>query len=128
MDSNETLSRYPYLISVRGGRPVPARKEGHYFVCAYQVFLGLWWSPREVRVLEYDPHRDFYREQRQAKEAAQRDAPPGAGPSASEATTATPDAATVDAPVWERVDSPGPRRPSPPAGSTRYAPRRAWGR
>jgi len=128
MDSNETPSRYPYLISVRGGRPVPARKEGHYFVCAYQVFLGLWWSPREVRVLEYDPHRDFYREQRQAKEAAQRDAPPGAGPSASEATTATPDAAIEDAPVWERVDSPGPRRPSPPAGSPRYVPRRAWGR
>ncbi len=127
MDSNETPSRYPYLISVRGGRPVPARKEGRSFVCAYQVFLGLWWSPREVRVLEYDPHRDFYREQRQAKEAAQRDAPPGAGPSASEAT-ATLDAATDDAPVWERVDSPSPRRPSPPAGSTRYAPRRAWGR
>lgn len=128
MDSNETPSRYPYLISVRGGRPVPARKEGHYFVCAYQVFLGLWWSPREVRVLEYDPHRDFYREQRQAKEAAQPDAPPSAGTSASEANTATPDAATDDAPVWERVDSPSPRRPNPPAGSPRYVPRRAWGR
>lgn len=129
MDSNETPSRYPYLISVRGGRPVPARKEGHSFVCAYQVFLGLWWSPREVRVLEYDPHRDFYREQRQAKEAAQPDAPPGARPSASEVTVATPDAATVDAPVWERVDGSGPRRPNPPtASSTRYAPRRAWGR
>lgn len=129
MDSNETPSRYPYLISVRGGRPVPARKEGHYFVSAYQVFLGLWWSPREVRVLEYDPHRDFYREQRQAKEAAQPDAPPGAGPSASDATTPTPEAATDDAAVWERVDRPGPRRPSPPtASSPRYAPRRAWGR
>jgi len=128
MESNETPVRYPYLISIRGGRPVPARKDGHYYVCAYQVFLGLWWSPREVRVLEYDPRRDFYREQRQAKEAAQRDSKPDAGPVASEATTATPDAAT-DAPAWERVDSRGPRRPAPPtAGSTRYVPRRAWGR
>ena len=72
MESDEMPSRYPYLISVRGGRPVPARKDGHYYVCAYQVFLGLWWSPREVKVLEYDPHHDFYREQRQAKEAAAR--------------------------------------------------------
>jgi len=128
MESDETPSRYPYLISVRGGRPVPARKDGPYYVCAYQVFLGLWWAPREVRVLEYDPHRDFYREQRQAKEAAQRDSAPDAEPVASKATTATPEAAT-DAPVWERVDSPGPRRPAPPtAGSTRWVPRRAWGR
>ena len=129
MDSDETPGRYPYLISVRGGRPVPARKDGHYYVCAYQVFLGLWWSPREVNVLAYDPHRDFYREQRQAKEAAQRESAPDAGPVASEGTTtATPDA-TGGAAVWERVDSPGPRRPSPPtAGSTWYEPRRAWGR
>ena len=98
MESDETPSRYPYLISVRGGRPVPARKEGHYYVCAYQVFLGLWWSPREVKVLEYDPHHDFYREQRQAKEAAQRDSKPDAVPVASKATTATPEAAT-DAPI-----------------------------
>lgn len=128
MESDEMPSRYPYLISVRGGRPVPARKDGHYYVCAYQVFLGLWWSPREVRVLEYDPHRDFYREQRQAKEVAQGDSKPDAGPAASEATT-TPDAAITDPSVWERVDRPGPRRPAPPtAGSTRYVPRRAWGR
>ena len=51
MESDETPNRYPYLISVRGGRPVPARKDGDYYVCAYPVFLGLWWSPREVRVL-----------------------------------------------------------------------------
>jgi len=129
MESNETPSRYPYLISVRGGRPVPARKEGHYYVCAYQVFLGLWWSPREVKVLEHDPHRDFYREQRQAKEAAQRESAPNAVPAASEGTTTkTPDAA-ADPPAWERVDSPGPRRPTPPpAGAARYVPRRAWGR
>lgn len=59
--------KYPYLIRVRHGRPVPARKDGPYYVCAYETFLGLWWSPREVTVLEYDPHRDFYREQRQAR-------------------------------------------------------------
>lgn len=58
MADEQTPSRYPYLISVRGGRPVPARKDGSYNVCAYQTFLGLWWSPREVTVLDYDPHRD----------------------------------------------------------------------
>ncbi len=129
MEPNEVPGRYPYLISVRGGRPVPARKDGHYYVCAYQVFLGLWWSPREVRVLEYDPHRDFYREQRQAKEAAQRDTAPDAGPAVSDGTaTAAPDLGP-DTPVWECVDGPGPRRPTPPpAGTTPYAPRRAWDR
>lgn len=129
MESDETPSRYPYLISVRGGRPVPARKDGHYYVCAYQVFLGLWWSPREVKVLAYDPHRDFYREQSLAKEAAARGTAPVAGTAASkDTTTAEPDT-DGNAPMWERVDSPGPRRPTPPpAGMARYAPRRAWGR
>ena len=129
MESDERPSRYPYLISVRGGRPVPARKDGHYYVCAYQVFLGLWWSPREVKVLEYDPHRDFYREQRQARDAAQRGAEPDAGPAASEGSaTAAPDAVSMDVGAWERVDSPGPRHPTPPpAGCAPYAARRAWG-
>ena len=128
MESDETPGRYPYLISVRGGRPVPARKDGHYYVCAYQVSLGLWWAPREVRVLEYDPHRDFFREQRQAKEAAQRDSAPYAGPAASEGLDpAKPDAAA--APVWERVDSPGPRRPTPPTvGTAPCSTPRTWGR
>ena len=129
MESYETPSRYPYLISIRGGRPVPARKEGHYYVCAYQVFLGLWWSPREVRILEHDPHRDFYREQRQAKEAAARGTAADAGRTASVSPVAASDAAGADGPVWERVDSAGPRRPTPPpAGAERYVPRRAWGR
>ncbi len=75
--------RYPYLISVRGGRPVPARKDGHFYVCAYETFLGLWWSPREVRVLEHDPQRDFYRQERQALLDAH---------SSTEATTSAPEA------------------------------------
>ena len=58
------------------------------------MFLGLWWSPREVKVLAYDPHRDFYREQRQAKEAAARDTAPDAAHEASDGRIATPDAAT----------------------------------
>ena len=129
MESYETPVRYPYLISVRGGRPVPARKDGHYYVCAYQVFLGLWWSPREVRVLEYDPHRDFYREQRQAKEAAASGTSQDAGTSASKGTTPAEPDTGVDAPMWERVDSASPRRPTPPpAGAERYVPRREWGR
>ncbi len=128
MESDETPSRYSYLISVRGGHPVPARKDGHYYVCAYQVFLGLWWSPREVRVLDYDPHRDFYLEQRQAKETADRGSVPDAGPAASEASIAKT-GSTAETPVRERVDSPGLRRPTPPpAGTARYEPRRAWGR
>ena len=70
MESDEQPSRYPYLISVRGGRPIPAHKDGSSYLCAYQTQLGLWWAARDVRVLEYDPHRDFYREMRQAYIAA----------------------------------------------------------
>ena len=129
MDSNETPSRYRYLISVRGGRPVPARKDGHYYVCAYPVFLGLWWSPREVRVLEHDPHRDFLREQRQAQEATNRDTAPDTGQVASIGASPTTSDACADVPAWERVDNPGPRPPVPPTvRSARYAPRREWGR
>ena len=129
MESDETPSRYPYLISVRGGRPVPARKDGHYYVCAYQVFLGLWWSPREVRVLEYDPHRDFHREQRQAQEAANRDTASDTRQVASTDTVTTTSDAGADVPAWERVHKPGPRPPAPPTvRSAPYAPRRAWER
>ena len=129
MDSNETPSRYPYLISVRGGRPVPARKDGHYYVCAYPVFLGLWWSPREVRVLEHDPHRDFYRELRQAQEATNRDSAQDAGPVASTGPVTTKPDAPADVLAWERVDNQGPRPPAPPTvRSAPYAPRRAWER
>ena len=129
MQPEETLSRYPFLISVRRSRPVPARKEGYYYVCAYEVFLGLWWPPREVTVLEHDPHRDFYREQIEARDAVDRSAAPDAGRAASNGSpTATPGLGG-DAPAWERVDSPVLRPPAPStARSAPYAPRRAWGR
>lgn len=129
MESDETAGRYPYLVSVRGGRPVPARKEGHYHVCAYPVFLGLWWSPREVRVLEHDPHRDFYREQRQAQEAANGDTAPDARQVGSTVTLTTASDVGAEVPAWERVETPGPRPPVPPTvQSVPYRPRRAWGR
>jgi len=129
MEPDETPSRYPYLISVRGGRPVPARRDGSYYVCAYETFLGLWWPPREVHVLEHDPHRDFYREQRQPQQAAQQNSTDAAAPvSGSPAARVGPDA-SGDTPVWERVDSPSPRALAPPtASSTLNAPQRAWGR
>lgn len=129
MESDETHGRYPYLISVRGGRPVPARKDGHYYVCAYPVFLGLWWSPREVRVLEYDPHRDFYREQRQAQEATNRDTAQDARQTTSTGTVTTASDSGADVLTWKCVDNPGPRAPAPPTvRSAPYTPRRAWGR
>ena len=127
--SPEPPVKDPYLIRVRHGRPVPARKDGHYYVCAYPVFLGLWWSPREVRVLEHDPHRDFYREQRQAQEAINGDTAPDARPVASTDTVTTKADASADVPAWERVDTPCPRPPVPPTvRSARYAPRLEWGR
>lgn len=129
MQPDETPSRYPYLISVRGGRPVPARRDGTYYVCAYETFLGLWWPPREVRVLEFDPHRDFYREQRQAQQAEQSDEKDAGAPVADTPAAAVRPDANGDTPVWERVDSPSPRPPVPPtASSTPQAPQRAWGR
>lgn len=129
MESDETPNRYPYLISVRGGRPVPARKDGHYYVCAYPVSLGLWWSPREVRVLEHDPHRDFLREQRQAQEATNCDTAPDARQLESTGTVTTTPDAPADVPSWERVGNPGPRPAAPPTvRSAPYAPRRSWGR
>ena len=126
MESDETPSRYPYLISVRGGRPVPALRDGSNYVCAYETFLGLWWPPREVHVLEYDPHRDFHREQRQVQQSSQGDAE--ATSVGSPAGVLGPDA-SADTPVWERVDNPSPRRPAPPTARTApFTARRAWGR
>lgn len=120
MAHDETPSRYPYLISVRG-RTVPARKDGSFYVCAYETFLGLWWSRREVTVLEYDPHRDFYREQRQPYLDAHPETAndPAAAPIATPvqpepASTASPDL-TDKAPVlWERVPARPVARPAPP--------------
>lgn len=123
MRSDETPSRYPYLISVRGGRPVPARRDGSYYVCAYQTFLGLWWPPREVRVLEYDPHRDFYREQRQAQQADKPDATDAVAPVAGSPAAAVGPDANGDTPVWERVGSPSPQRPAPPSVRIARTPR-----
>lgn len=121
MTADETPSRYPYLISVRGGRPVAARRDGSYYVCAYETQLGLWWPRREVRVLEYDPHRDFYREQRRAY----LDAHPEAAKAPAKTANTTPEQQeqppaafpdlTDEAPVlWERVSSRPVARPAPP--------------
>lgn len=114
MTAEGTLSRFPYLISVRGGRPVPARKDGHYYVCAYQTFLGLW-SPREVTVLQYDPRRDFLREQRQAHLDAHATPPADSSTdrSPSEDVNTRP-AASRPAPTWD---------PAPEASRTP-----GWGR
>lgn len=116
MTSDEKPSRYPYLISVRGGRPVPARRDGHYYVCASQTFLGLWWPPREVTVLTYNPHRDFYHEQRQA----QLDAQPqeSTGPARPAGEPSQPPGEATDRPeeaaaVWERVETRPVPRPTP---------------
>jgi len=121
MADDETPSRYPYLISVRGGRPVPARKDGSFYVCPYETFLGLWWSRREVTVLEYDPHRDFYREQRQAYLDAHPEAAndPAAAPIATPVqpeskSTASPDLTDEAPALWERVPSRPVARPAPP--------------
>jgi hypothetical protein len=121
MAADETPSRYPYLISVRGGRPVAARKDGSYYVCAYETQLGLWWPRREVRVLEYDPHRDFYREQRQAyldahPEAAHHQAAEAVVPPEEEDPPAAAAAASgIEASaLWERVAQQPVPRPAPP--------------
>lgn len=145
MTSDETPSRYPYLISVRGGRPVPARKDGRYYVCAYQTFLGLWWPPREVAVLAYDPHRDFYREQRQAQldaHATTPDAPavdrspavdaprPAAATPEQEPEVGTTEPGSARTVVWERVNTrPAAGRPAPTWDPARAASRTpGWGR
>ena len=128
MTSDETPSRYPYLISVRGGRPVPARRDGHYYVCAYQTFLGLWWPPREVTVLTYDPHRDFFREQRQGHPDAHPEEstgpalpPPGEPSQPPGESTGRPEEGPA---VWELVQTRPVARPAPvrdiaPQGSRR---------
>lgn len=130
MESDEQPSRYPYLISVRGGRPIPAHKDGSSYLCAYQTQLGLWWAARDVRVLEYDPHRDFYREMRQAYLAAHPASPTTADTPAPDASTPTAASAVPDAAAgWEQVASRPVRPPAPVIGSTTpTAPRRAWGR
>lgn len=126
MQADETPSRYPYLISVRGGRPVPARRDGSYYVCAYETFLGPWWPPREVRMLEYDPHRDFYREQRPTQQAEKSDAKDARAPGADRPAAAVGADANGVTPVWERVASPSPRPPArPTASSPPHAPQRA---
>lgn len=120
MADDETASRYPYLISVRGGRPVAARRDGSYYVCAYETQLGLWWPRREVRVLEHDPHRDFYREQRQAYLDAHPEAAhsptastvaPSEGPNPPPASDGLAEEALT---VWERVAPQPLTRPAPP--------------
>jgi hypothetical protein len=45
-------AEYPFLVSVRGSQPVPARKEGRYFWLRHQVCLGIVWGPSDVTVLE----------------------------------------------------------------------------
>lgn len=121
MESNETPSRYPYLISVRGGRPRPARRDGSYYVCAYPTHLGLWWAPRDVKVLNYDPHRDFYQELRAAYLAAHPEAAPD--PPASDQVTPGQPAAGPGEPagladpapaLFERVETGPVARPAPP--------------
>jgi len=118
MESDETPSRYPYLISVRGGRPRPARRDGSYYVCAYPTQLGLWWAPRDVKVLEYDPRRDFYQELRAAYLAAHPEAvpdPSASAPAASDQPTPGPAGRADPAPaLFERVDSGPVARPAPP--------------
>jgi hypothetical protein len=132
MESDEQTSPYPYLISVRGGRPIAARRDGSYYVCAYETQFGLWWAARDVRVLEHDPHRDFYREQRQAYLAAHPEnttAPvtPAQDAATSGAATPVPDDTPSDPPGWERVDTLPSDCPSPPATPKPAAPRHAWG-
>jgi len=146
MASDETPSRYPYLISVRGGRPRPARRDGSYYVCAYPTHLGLWWAPRDVKVLDYDPHRDFYQELRAAYLAAHPEAildPPTPTPAASNPTS-TPAGPASGGPsgsgsrgsaggldraptLFERVDARPAVHPAPPesaAGSSSRPPGR----
>ena len=118
MESDETPSRYPYLISVRGGRPRPARRDGSYYVCAYPTHLGLWWAPRDVKVLEYDPRRDFYQELRAAYLVAHPEAvpdPPASAPAASDQPTPGPAGRVDPAPaLFERVETGPVARPAPP--------------
>lgn len=120
MAADESSSRYPYLISVRGGRPVPARRDGSFCVCAHETQLGLWWPRRAVQVLDYDPRRGFSREERQAHldthpEAAQHPATLAAPAYETEPTTAASTDLTGDAPaLWEWVASRPVARPVPP--------------
>ena len=119
MAADETPSRYPYLISVRGGRPVAARKDGSYYVCAYETQLGLWWPRRDVRALEYDPHRDFYREQRQAyldahpEPAHVQAAVTAVPPEEQDQPAAAADSASEAPLLWERVAHRPVSRPAP---------------
>jgi hypothetical protein len=50
--ADSASAEYPFLVSVRGSQPVPARKEGGYFWLRHQVCLGIVWGPGDVTVLE----------------------------------------------------------------------------
>ena len=120
MTADQTPSKYPYLISVRGShRQVPARREGHYYVCAWVTFLGLYWGARDVKVLQYDPHRDFYREYLQQRQTAKTGAEP------KKAATA-PD--QQELPTNKRTLTQPERRPAPPPNPTPTRPPRTIGR
>jgi hypothetical protein len=45
-------AQYPFLVSVRGSPPAPARKEDGYFWLRHEMHLGIVWGPRDVTVLE----------------------------------------------------------------------------
>ena len=40
---------YTHLATVGDLPAVPVRRDGHHWVSAYQVHLGLWHAPRNVR-------------------------------------------------------------------------------
>ena len=142
MATEETGSRYPYLISVRGGRPVPAYRDGPSYVCAYQTSLGLWWRPAEVTVLQHDPHRDFYQEHRQARDSHAADGSiveltpvtdvELSGPASASESSAVPAMSGTGNPDvgWERVTpTPAAARPAPVRDIAPAASRPAgWGR
>jgi len=118
MAADQTPSQYPYLISVRGGRPVPARRDGHYYVCAWVTFLGLWWGRRDVEVLQHDPQRDFYREYLQQRQAAK----------AAEPQRAAPDPDPPAPPTNQQSPTQPERRAVPPPNPTSARPSRTIGR
>ncbi len=136
---DQTPGRYPYLISVRGGGPRAARRDGTYYVTVYPGQPAVWWVPQDVKVLAYDPHRDFYQELRAAwlarhSGAAAKVDPAPARPASTAAATRTPTSAgaarsgpgtrgaagALDrAPtLFERVDAVPPLSTDPPETTT----------